>query len=121
MPPSFCEEKVDLLSRFTPPSRFTPFYGTDIVSALSDQFSSVFTKESDANFSVGEPLVQKSLEELDLSLEVICQSLRDINPNKAAGPDEIYGRILHDCADVLALPLLVIFRSSLMSSEVHTC
>ena len=44
--------------------------------------------------------------------------LKDVNPNKAAGPDGIHGKILKNCAVSLAYPLSVIFRVSYNSGMI---
>ena len=41
------------------------------------------------------------------------QILKDINPDKATGPDMLPGRILKECAEVLALPITLLARQLL--------
>ena len=97
-----------------------------IVEALSKQFSSVFTRETefDSNdvrygTSLGNAQLEENcMEEIELSEELVRDVLREVKVNKAAGPDEIYGRVLNECADELAKPLFIIFRRSLSTSEI---
>ena len=44
--------------------------------------------------------------------------MKEVNPNKAAGPDGIHGKILKNCAVSLAYPLSVIFRVSYNSGMI---
>ncbi|KAK1791048.1 hypothetical protein P4O66_002092 [Electrophorus voltai] len=60
--------------------------------------------------------------------QVLCQTaadvrctLRGVNPWKAAGPDNIPGRVLRECADQLADVLTDIFNISLSCAVVPTC
>ncbi|KAK1789495.1 hypothetical protein P4O66_015415 [Electrophorus voltai] len=52
--------------------------------------------------------------------DVNC-TLRGVNPWKAAGPDNILGRVLTECADQLADVLTDIFKISLSCAAVPTC
>ncbi|XP_072911359.1 uncharacterized protein [Hemitrygon akajei] len=60
--------------------------------------------------------------------QVLCLSVADVrrtlfrvNPRKAAGPDNIPGRVLRGCADQLADVLTDIFSISLSSATIPTC
>jgi len=92
----------------------------DIVESLSKQFSSVFTKDNSGTIgtSVGHAMAGDMLEDLTITTEAVEKQLQNIKPNKASGPDEIYARILVECAKALATPLGIIFRRSMEYSEV---
>jgi len=49
---------------------------------------------------------------LDIGQEGVSKLLRGINPNKAAGPDEITARFMRDVADNISPILTFIFRQS---------
>ena len=51
-------------------------------------------------------------------MEGVTKLLRDINPNKASGPDEIPARILKLAAEEITPALSVIFQRSLDSGEI---
>ncbi|KAM7374814.1 hypothetical protein PAMP_007451 [Pampus punctatissimus] len=58
---------------------------------------------------------------LSLSLASVRRSLSRINTHKAAGPDNIPGRVLKDCAEELTDVLTDIFNTSLSQAVVPTC
>ena len=67
------------------------------------------------NGSVLEPevtlLTHSKLSNFIISKELIQQTLKSINVNKARGPDGITGRMIELCGDSLVLPLSIIFKS----------
>ena len=71
---------------------------------LNDQFKSVFTQENPELPS--NPIMP----DIEVSVEGVTKLLRDINPNKASGPDEIPARILKLAAEEIAPALSVIFQ-----------
>ncbi|KAK1794767.1 hypothetical protein P4O66_009973, partial [Electrophorus voltai] len=58
---------------------------------------------------------------LCLTAADVRHTLRGVNPRKAAGPDNIPGRVLRECADQLADVLTDIFNISLSCAVVPTC
>ncbi|XP_051956747.1 uncharacterized protein LOC127625478 [Xyrauchen texanus] len=58
---------------------------------------------------------------LCLTTADVRKTLRRVNPRKAAGPDNIPGRVLRGCADQLTDVLTDIFNISLSSAVVPTC
>ncbi|KAK1787377.1 hypothetical protein P4O66_002869 [Electrophorus voltai] len=58
---------------------------------------------------------------LCLTVAEVMRTLRGVNPRKAAGPDNIPGRVLRECADQLADVLTDIFNISLSCIVVPTC
>lgn len=63
------------------------------------------------------------LDEQPLSLDTaeVRRTLRRVNTRKAAGPDNIPGRVLKECADQLAGVLTDIFNISLSQAVVPPC
>ncbi|KAK3573286.1 hypothetical protein QTP86_019399 [Hemibagrus guttatus] len=51
----------------------------------------------------------------------VRKTLRRVNPRKAAGPDNIPGSVLRECAEQLADVFTDIFNISLSSAVVPTC
>ncbi|KAF7646736.1 hypothetical protein LDENG_00183380 [Lucifuga dentata] len=58
---------------------------------------------------------------LSVSAEDVKRTLQRINPRKAAGPDNIPGRVLRDCAHELSGVWMDIFNTSLSQSVVPVC
>ncbi len=58
---------------------------------------------------------------LCLSPADVRKTLSSINPHKAAGPDNIPGRVLTDCAEQLTDVLTDIFNTSLSQAVIPTC
>ncbi|KAI4893701.1 hypothetical protein NFI96_000602 [Prochilodus magdalenae] len=54
-------------------------------------------------------------------LAKVRRTLRRINPRKSAGPDNIPGRVLRECADQISEVLADIFNVSLTQAAVPTC
>ncbi|KAK3527450.1 hypothetical protein QTP86_023068 [Hemibagrus guttatus] len=58
---------------------------------------------------------------LGLTMADMRKTLRRVNPRKAAGPDNIPGRVSRECAEQLADVITDIFNISLSSAIVPTC
>ena len=59
-----------------------------------------------------------SADELDITENGLMKLLTSINPNKAAGPDNIKPKLLKELATEIAPILTIIFRKSLDTGEV---
>ncbi|KAI3362573.1 hypothetical protein L3Q82_001608 [Scortum barcoo] len=60
-------------------------------------------------------------EPLSVTAAEVRRTLQRINPRKAAGPDNISGRVLKGCAYQLTEVLTDIFNTSLQQAVVPTC
>ncbi|KAK0141960.1 RNA-directed DNA polymerase from mobile element jockey [Merluccius polli] len=58
---------------------------------------------------------------LQVSTAEVKRVLASVNPRKAAGPDNIPGRVLKDCAEQLSDVFTDIFNTSLSQAAVPTC
>ena len=98
--------------------------GSDTVSdqvgkanILNSFFKSVFTNEKTSNL----PDLQQTvpdIEPLEIVADGIEKLLRDLNPSKASGPDNIPNKILKECSVELAPLLAALFNQSLTSGEL---
>ena len=77
-----------------------------------DQFSTASSYDIDIDFSHDNDF------DIDFDFRKIRKLLKLVNPNKAAGPDEIHGKILKNCAVSLAYPLSLLFRTSYNSGMI---
>ena len=85
----------------------------DKAEILNAQFQSVFTKDTvDSTTTLPGPQFPP-IGELHISKEGVEKLLKDINPNKASGPDEIPCRLLKGLATELAPCLTALFNQSI--------
>ena len=84
----------------------------DQANLFNNFFKDQFSDKSSYNIDIDNSV--NSSEKFGISFNTIDISLalKDINPNKAHGPDGIPGRILKYCAPTLAFPLKILFESS---------
>ncbi|MFZ2540121.1 MAG: reverse transcriptase domain-containing protein [Oscillospiraceae bacterium] len=88
-------------------------------SALEEFFSSVFTKEGEQDFeNLQNKTVKEKMTELVLTKEMILLKLSKLKIDKSPGVDLLHPRVLFECREVLALPLMIIFNKSLSTGCV---
>ena len=87
----------------------------DKAEVLVDYFSSVFTSEPDPN--IMPPFEERDYAEItddiDITYNSVLKKLKKLKINKSPGPDAIHPRVLNNTAESLALPLSIIFQTSL--------
>ena len=90
----------------------------DKANMFNQYFSEQFSDESKYDIDID----WRSDTEFDLTFcaENIKHLLRNINSNKACGPDGIHGKILKNCAGSLACPLSILFEISYNSGIIPT-
>ena len=64
-------------------------------------------------------LTEKRIGQLNIENDEILTLIRNINPNKATGPDGKSGQMLLICDDSVTLSLKIIFRNILLTSIYH--
>ena len=75
-----------------------------------DQFSSPSKYDVQINYSVNH--------NVSFSVPHIEKLLKNLDPNKAPGPDKIHGKILKNCAKNLAVPLALLFQTSYYTCSI---
>ena len=90
----------------------------DKANLLLNQFSSVFTREPEGDIPRLETRTQAKILDLVITVEMVLKALKDINVNKSCGPDNLHPRLLLELADILALPVAIIFNSTLKKGEL---
>ena len=92
---------------------------------MNDQFKSVFSNidkinesEFESNCKLSIKSKYQTMPDITITSEGIAKLLLNLNPNKAAGPDEIKPRVLKELATEITPILTIIFQISLESGVV---
>ena len=91
-----CSEKAKLLNDFFS-KQCTPIINTSVLPPL--------------NF-----LTNKRIDHISIQSDEIISLIRQLNPNKASGSDEVSGQMLLLCHVSVILPLKIIFQNILVTS-----
>ena len=83
---------------------------------FNDFFRDQFTGNSD--YSIDVDYSNDHLYQVDFGHECIHNLLKNLDPNKAQGPDNIHGKILKKCSKSLSVPLAYLFKLSYISGEI---
>ncbi|KAI3374499.1 hypothetical protein L3Q82_006318 [Scortum barcoo] len=90
--------------------------------SLPDALNNFYARFDDPNTSPSTRFTPPPGEEpLRVTAAEVRKTLQRINPRKAAGPDNISGRVLKGCAYQLTEVLTDIFNTSLQQAAVPTC
>ena len=85
---------------------------------LNHQFSSVFTREDKDNIPSKGPSPYPSMPDIQVTPKGVQKLLKELNPYKATGPDEVPSRILQVGALELAPALVKLYQYSIDTGEV---
>ena len=94
------------------------FKGTSVEQAelfnkfFFDQFGNPSTYDIKINFTANDNF------DIDFSTQIVHNILKNLNINKAMGPDGIHGLVLKNCSSTLANPLSILFKTSYYSSKL---
>ena len=94
------------------------FDDTDKANLLLNQFSSVFTSEPEGEIPRINQRTNKNIPDLSITLETVKDALKEININKSCGPDNLHPRLLLELADLIALPVTILFNATLKSGNL---
>ena len=96
----------------------------DKANFLNSQFSSVFTQEpeNEDHFSREEPIqgISELIRPIEIKHSDVLKKLRELNPSKSTGPDNLHPKLLKELATVITEPLVYIYRKSLELGELPT-
>ncbi|KAK1804854.1 hypothetical protein P4O66_003555 [Electrophorus voltai] len=94
----------------------------DSDATLPDALNDFYARfEAQNNASAEKSIPSQNDQVLCLTAADVRRTLSGVNPRKAAGPDNIPGRVLRECADQLADVLTDNFNISLSCTVVPTC
>ena len=85
---------------------------------FNHQFQSVYTKEDTTTLPDKDNSTTKSMNDIYITENGVIKLLKDLNPHKASGPDQIPTRLLKLCASELAPAIVRVFQTSLDSGTV---
>ncbi|MEO0685391.1 MAG: reverse transcriptase family protein, partial [Cyanobacteria bacterium J06649_11] len=91
----------------------------EIAKILNNQFASVFSQDDGLSPPIGGP-VGADIADLIINRNGVLKLLREIDTHKSTGPDEVSARLLHELAEEVADPLVLIFNASLSLTSI-TC
>ena len=89
----------------------------DKANSLNRQFSSVFSPISNQSPDLG-PQKHPSMPDIVISIPGVQKLLKNLKPNKAAGPDNIPAKFLKETAEELAPALTTLYKASLHQSKI---
>ena len=81
-------------------------------------FQSVFTSVIHNNPPPIHQYPDPELENVTITSSEVERELKNLNPTKAAGPDNIPTRVLKECATQLASPVASLFNNSIQSGSI---
>ncbi|KAK3528516.1 hypothetical protein QTP70_001720 [Hemibagrus guttatus] len=91
-------------------------------ASLPDALNDFYARfKAQNNVAVRKTIPPPNNQVLCLSMADLRRTLCSVNPRKSAGPDNIPGRVLRECAEQLADVFTNIFNISLSSAIVPTC
>ena len=80
---------------------------------FNNYFQRQFSEPSQYDIPIEDELHDEWL--INFEASHVLTILKNLNPNKAIGPDKISGRVLKNCCHVLSIPLSILFQKSYCS------
>ena len=92
----------------------------EIAEMLNSWYCSVFTRENLQQMPEAEQLFtgESPLISVKFTPSIVLEKLKELKPNAAPGPDGIWTRVIHSMADVICIPLAIIYAKCLEAGEV---
>lgn len=92
----------------------------DMAEMLNNWYLSVFTRENLEEISDAKQLFtgESPLVSVQFTPKKVLEKLKELNPNAAPGPDGIWTKIIYSMAEVICVPLALIYAKCLEEGEV---
>ena len=94
------------------------FDETEKANLLLNQFSSVFTREPEGEIPRLAQRTTSKIPDLIITVEMVLDALKKINVGKSCGPDNLHPRLLLELADIIALPVTILFNATLKDGNL---
>ena len=94
------------------------FDDADKANILLNQFSSVFTREPEGEIPRIGQRTDKKIPDITITSEMVKDALKKININKSCGPDNLHPRLLLELADMIAVPVTILFNETLKNGNL---
>ena len=86
---------------------------------MNNFFCSVFTEERTDNIpEFTEQKSDASIDSVVFDKNVVLKKLKNINPSKSSGPDNINARVLKELAQQLCEPIAILFEKSMSEGKL---
>ena len=89
------------------------FDDKDKANILQKQFSSVFTREAVGKVPSIPDRTDSFILDMHVTEGMVMKKLKKLNANKSCGPDNIHARLLIELADLIAMPITVLFNMTM--------
>ena len=90
----------------------------------AEVFNEHFTNNSTITGNDDEPPIldteETSIPDLVITEEMVVHVIRNLNPNKAVGPDSVHNKMLIKAVDIIAAPLVTLLNRSLSEHKLPT-
>ena len=90
----------------------------DKANTLNNQFHSVFTTDTDHEMPDLGNNVYNKMKDINITVQGVLKLLKNLNPNKASGPDEVTPRILKELHVELAPAITLLFQRSMDTGQL---
>ena len=84
----------------------------------ADLFNSFFFEQFSSRSNYKIKIDYNKPNQVHFSVPDVKNILKNLDPNKAPGPDKIHGKILKNCASALCTPLTLLFQSSFYTCNI---
>lgn len=86
----------------------------------ADLFNNFFYEQFSSQSNYDIDIKYNNSNQVYFSVSEVKNILKNLDPNKAPGPDQIHGKILKNCASALCTPLTLLFQSSFYTCSIPT-
>ena len=90
----------------------------DIANLFNQHFYNQFSDSS--NYDIDIDFSNDPFSEFTINESCIYNALKQLNPNKSRGPDDIGGLLLKNCARSISYPLTIMFNTSFKTGSLPT-